>query len=214
MIGLLLVKVQYLGSKNMAYDRQKYFEAIRAQLEPNIVNHSLALEACMCGIYDYLKSIGQIDDKELPKEDWLLAGMIHDIDFGGEFKEQHPNKTLEALAKYNLQISNEVHQLILAHAAKHSGVQPTTKAQWSIYCADSLTGLIMAVAYVYPSRKLADVKLSSVVKRFLKEPKFAAGTRRDEVAMCSNPEGLNLSLEKFIEICLVSMQKIASEIGL
>ena len=214
MTGLSPVKAQYLKSKNMVYDRQKYLEAIKSQLEPNIVNHSLALEACMGGFYDYLKSIDQIDEKELSKEDWLMAGLIHDVDFGGEYKEQHPNKTLEALAKYNLNISPDLHQLILAHAAKHSGVQPETKGQWAIFCADSLTGLIMAVAYVYPSRKLADVKLSSVVKRFLKEPKFAAGTRRDEVAMCSNPDGLNLPLEKFIEICLVSMQKIASEIGL
>jgi len=72
----------------------------------------------------------------------------------------------------------------------------------------------MAVAFVYPSRKLADVKVSSVTKRFLKEPKFASGTRRDEVAMCSDPNGLNLPIEKFIEICLVSMQGIAGEIGL
>ena len=71
----------------------------------------------------------------------------------------------------------------------------------------------MAVAFVYPSRKLSDVKLSSVLKRFLKEPKFAAGTRRNEVAMCSDPTGLNLPLEKFVEICLASMQKIALEIG-
>ena len=65
-----------------------------------------------------------------------------------------------------------------------------------------------------PSRKLADVKLSSVIKRFLKEPKFAAGTRRDEIAMCTNPEGLDLPLEKFIEICLDSMKKVADEIDL
>ena len=198
----------------MIYDRQKYFEAIKSQLEPNIINHSLALEACMGGVYDYLQSLGQIDDNELPREDWLLAGLIHDIDFGGEYKEQHPNKTLETLAKYHLEITSDLHQLILAHAAKHSGVQPKTKAQWAIFCADSLTGLIIAVAYVYPTRKLADVKLSSVVKRFLKEPKFAAGTRRDEIAMCSNPEGLNIPLEKFIEICLTSIQKIAQDIGL
>ena len=51
-----------------------------------------------------------------------------------------------------------------------------TKAEWSIFCVDSLTGLIMAVAFVYPSRKLADVKLSSVVKGLLKKPKFATGT--------------------------------------
>ncbi|PJC33599.1 phosphohydrolase, partial [Candidatus Roizmanbacteria bacterium CG_4_9_14_0_2_um_filter_35_15] len=78
----------------------------------------------------------------------------------------------------------------------------------------SLTGLIVATTLVYPSKKMADVKLSSVLKRFLKEPKFAAGTRREEVKMCSKPEGLNLPIEKFIEICFESMKKIASEIGL
>ena len=88
-----------------------------------------------------------------------------------------------------------------------------TKAEWSIFCVDSLTGLIMAVAFVYPSRKLADVKLSSVVKRLLKEPKFAAGTRREEIKKCALPEGLNLTVEKFVEICLNSMKLIAGEIG-
>jgi hypothetical protein len=198
----------------MSHNREEYLKALRASVEPNIVNHSIALEACMGGIYDYLKSINQLPSTELPKDDWLLAGLIHDIDFGGEFKELHPGKTLEALAKHNLQISNEVHQVILAHAASHSGVTPKTKAQWSIFCADSLTGLILAVAFVYPSRKLADVKVSSVLKRFLKEPKFAAGTRRDEVTMCANSDSLNIPVEKFIEICLISMQKIAPDIGL
>lgn len=198
----------------MTYERQKYLEAIKSQLEPNIVNHSLAVEACMGGLYDYLKSTSQLNATELSRDDWLLTGLIHDIDFGGEYKELHPQKTLEALAKYGLTISDAVHQTILAHAAKQSGVKPKSKAQWAIFCIDSLTGLIMAVAFVYPSRKLADVKLSSVVKRFLKDPRFAAGTRRDEVAMCSNADGLNIPLEKFIEICLVSMQKIASDIGL
>lgn len=198
----------------MKYYRENFFEAVKSQLEQNIVNHSLALEACMGGIYDYLQSLGQLDDNELPKEDWLLAGLIHDIDFGGEFKEQHPHKTLEALDKYGLKISEELHKIILAHAASHTNIQPKSKAQWAIFCADSLTGLITAVAYVYPSRKLADVKLSSVIKRFLKEPKFAAGTRREEVSMCSNPSGLNMPLDKFIEICLLSMQRIAPDIGL
>ena len=68
----------------------------------------------------------------------------------------------------------------------------------------------MAVAFVYPSRKLADVKLSSVVKRLLKEPKFAAGTRREEIKMCVLPEGLDIPVEKFVEICLNSMKAIAA----
>ena len=105
-------------------------------------------------------------------------------------------------------------KIIKAHAPEISGVKPTSKAQWAIFCADSLTGLITAVAFIYPSKKLADVKTSSVLKRFLKEPRFAAGTRRDEVSQCELKDGLNIPLEKFIEICLTSMQQIAAEIEL
>ncbi|PJA56082.1 hypothetical protein CO165_00145 [Candidatus Roizmanbacteria bacterium CG_4_9_14_3_um_filter_33_18] len=195
-------------------DRQKYAEALKKQLEPNIFNHSLALEACMGGLYDYYVANNLLTSNDPPKEDWLLAGLLHDIDFSGEFKPTHPQKTMEALAKYDLTISETVHNIIKAHAPDLTGRKPQNKAEWSIFCADSLTGLIMAVAFVYPSRKLADVKLSSVVKRLLKEPKFAAGTRREEVKMCINPEGLNLPVEKFVEICLNSMKAIAGEIGL
>lgn len=198
----------------MVYEKQQYRDALKNQLEPNIFNHSLAVEACMDGVYEYLKLNNKISENEPSKEEWLLAGLIHDIDYSGEFKEHHPTKTKEALAKYNLEISASVHEIIKAHSPERTGVQPLSKAQWALYCIDSLTGLITAVAFVYPSRKLADVKLSSVVKRFLKEPRFAAGTRRDEVAMCAKAEGLNIPLEKFIEICLTSMQKIAGEVGL
>lgn len=195
------------------YNRTLFIDAIQKQLEPNIVKHSLALEACMGALYDYFAGQGLLAENEPQKEDWLLAGLIHDIDFGGEFKDTHPTKTKEALAKYGLTITDIVHSIILSHDARQ-GIVKDTKAQWSIYCADSLTGLITAVALIYPSKKLADVKLKSVLKRFLKEPKFAAGTRRLEIAQCSDPQGLNLPVEKFIEICLNAMQKIAPDLGL
>jgi predicted hydrolase (HD superfamily) len=217
---LLTLQLSYKISRGlfkilfMTYDRQKYLEALKVQLEPNIYYHSLALEACMGGIYDYLHSQGQIDPSEPSRDDWLLAGLIHDIDYSGEYKDFHPNKTVEVLHKHGLEIPDVVLGMVKAHAPDLTGVTLKTKADWAIFCADSLTGLIVAVALVYPSKKLADVKLSSVVKRFLKEPKFAAGTRRSEVAMCSNGEGLNIPLEKFIEICLLAMQKIAGDMGL
>lgn len=193
---------------------QKFKDAVKSQLDEKIYNHSLALMACMDGLYDYYFQNNLLSEEEPPKTDWLLAGLIHDIDYSGEYKETHPQKTKEVLAKYGLEIADTVHQIVLSHAPELTRVKPVSKAQWSIFCADSLTGLIMAVAYVYPSKKLVDVKTSSVLKRFLKEPKFAAGTRRDEVKMCENPDGLNLPLEKFIEICLTSMQAIAPDLGL
>lgn len=197
----------------MTLDRQLFYEATKASLEDNIFKHSLALEACMLGLYDFFQSQQTITPTEPTREEWGIAGLIHDIDFGGDTKEQHPHKTREVLARFNLEINDTIQQIILAHDGRQ-GINKSSLAQWSIYCADSLTGLIMAVAFVYPDRKLASVKPSSVLKRFLKEPKFAAGTRRSEVAECTNPAGLNLPLEKFIEICLGSMQSISSTLGL
>jgi len=194
-------------------NRTQFLDALQTQLEPNIFNHSLALEACMAGLYDYLELNNRLTPVDPPRSDWLLAGLIHDIDYSGEFKDAHPTKTNAALAKYNVSVDQNIIDIILAHDAQQ-GIPKSNLAQWSIYCADSLTGLIVATALVMPTRKLADVKLSSVIKRFLKEPKFAAGTRRDEVSECINPLGLNLPLETFIEICLKSMTEISSDIGL
>ncbi len=194
-------------------NRQKYIDALQKQLEPNVFKHSLALEACMGGLYDYFQQVNQLTNKPT-KDEWMLSGLLHDIDYSGEFKPTHPNRTLEALAKYELTISDTINNLIKAHAPDLTGYKPKNKAEWSIFCADSLTGLIIAVAFVYPSRKLADVKLSSVVKRLLKEPRFAAGTRREDIKKCVDPTVLNLPVEKFVEICLNSMKKVAAEIGL
>lgn len=193
---------------------EAYFSAVKSQIDVKIFTHSLALQACMGSLYDYFSSQNLLSKDEPPKEDWLLAGLIHDIDYSDPFKEEHPNKTREALKKYDLEVSDTIIDIVKAHSPKFTGVEPKTKAQWSLFCADSLTGLIMATAYVYPSRKLADVKESSVIKRFLKEPRFAAGTRRDEVILCEREDGLNLKLDKLVEICLTSMKNIAGDLGL
>jgi len=196
-------------------NRQPYYDAVKSSLEQNILYHSLALEACMGGIYDYLQQGNRLTSSGPPKEDWLLAGLVHDIDYTAEFKDQHPAKTTEALAKHNLAVSDSVIQIVKAHGWHHpGGIEPQSLAQWAIFCTDSLTGLIVAVALVYPTKKLSEVKASSVLKRFLKEPRFAAGTRREEVKLCELETGLNIKLDKFIEICLASMQSISQDIGL
>jgi len=195
-------------------DRSSYLAAVKSQLETNIYYHSLALEACMNGLYDYFSQHNLLSASDPAKDEWALAGLIHDIDYSGQYKPDHPNQTTTVLKLYDLSVSDSVLNMVKAHAPDLTGRQPQNKAEWSIFCADSLTGLIVAVALVYPTKKLADVKLSSVLKRFLKEPKFAAGTRRDEVSMCQNADGLNLPLETFIDICLKSMQAIAPNIGL
>jgi predicted hydrolase (HD superfamily) len=195
-------------------NRQEYLSSLEKQLEPNILAHSLALEACMLGLYDYFQQNNLLESSEPTRPEWGIAGLVHDIDYSGDTKSQHPNLTRQVLKKYNLTITDTVDSIVKSHAPELTGIKPVTKAQWSIFCADSLTGLIVATALIYPTKKLSEVKLSSILKRFHHEPRFAAGTRRDEVKLCQLPNGLNISLDKFIEICLTSMQQISSQIGL
>jgi predicted hydrolase (HD superfamily) len=75
---------------------------------------------------------------------------------------------------------------------------------------DPLTGLIVAATLVLPSKKLADLKVKSVKKRF-KEKRFAAGANREEIKRC---EEFGLSLEEFIRLTLEGMREVAHEIGL
>jgi predicted hydrolase (HD superfamily) len=82
---------------------------------------------------------------------------------------------------------------------------------WTIFIGDSLTGLIVAATLVLPSRKLSDLTLESVLKRF-KEKSFAKGTRREDLLLCE--EKLGLKLEDFIAISLKSMQAKSGELGL
>lgn len=57
-------------------NREEFLKAAEKQLERNIFFHSLAFEACMGGIYDYLSQVGGLVSLDPKKEEWLLAGMI------------------------------------------------------------------------------------------------------------------------------------------
>jgi len=190
----------------------------------NIVKHMLALEALMGGIYDELKKRGHTDQEMGgSKEEWMMAGLLHDGDYceqvpmekqgvqitewarlpspaaqaaGGQAKERLPENVAHAMA---------------AHNWHNTKTEPKTLMDWTIFMGDSLTGLIVAATLVLPSRKLSDVTPETVLRRF-KEPKFAAGTRREDIQMCQ--EKIGLGLEEFVEISLGAMQKISNELGL
>jgi len=112
---------------------QKYLDAAKSQLDEKIYTHSLALSACMSGLYDYFFANNLLDSSEPEKDDWTLSGLIHDIDYSGEYKDTHPQKTREVLDKYHLTISDTVLKIVHSHAPELTGVQPTNKAEWSIF---------------------------------------------------------------------------------
>jgi predicted hydrolase (HD superfamily) len=81
---------------------------------------------------------------------------------------------------------------------------------WVIFSVDPLTGLIIAATLMHPSRKLAEVDLDFVMRRF-KEKSFARGAKREDIERISQ---VGMELEEFVGLCLGSMQGIAGDLGL
>lgn len=164
-------------------------------------NHLLASEAIMRAL---ARKFEQNEDL------WGIAGLVHDIDWEltESTPEQHSLTGAQWLTKANFPA--EVVEAVRVHNHMH-GFEPKTLLEKSLWCAEELTGLIVACALVQPDKKLASVKLESVLKKF-KTLSFAKGVNRDIIDKCQ--EMIGLSLTDLIDIELKAMQNIAKDIGL
>ncbi|MCJ7826281.1 HDIG domain-containing protein, partial [Patescibacteria group bacterium] len=80
-------------------------------------------------------------------DDWYIAGMVHDADFEQtkEIPNEHGIKTVEWLRKEGFD-NEEIFSAILAHNYEYlGGKEQNTSMEWSLFCADHLTGFIVAV---------------------------------------------------------------------
>lgn len=147
-------------------------------------------------------------------ETWKVAGMLHDLDWDKLEKdaEKHCGKTLEELIA-PIKAPAELLADIRAHYAEKYGSEHSLDSMLRkcLYCVDELTGLIIAVTLVRPSKKLEDVEVKSVKKK-MKDKGFAAQINREQIKKCK--ELLEMELDEFIEITLEAMKCVAGEIGL
>ena len=81
----------------------------------------------------------------------------------------------------------------------------------TLYAVDELAGFVTAVALVRPSRRIADVKISSVQKK-LKDKAFARTVNRKDIRR--GAESLGVSLKEHIAFVIDAMTGIAEELGL
>ncbi len=175
----------------------------------NIFKHMLATEALMSDLYEFLKDRG---DGDLGiKEDWAMAGLLHDGDYSDQVPEEKQGVEISRwLKEEGISVPQEVAQAMVSHNAK-TGVKPQSKMDWTIFCGDSLTGLIVACTLVQPDKKLASLKTNSILKKF-KNKSFARGTRREDIILCEKK--LDIPLKDFVEVALRAMQKISSSLEL
>ena len=182
-------------------DREEALNSVKANVEnENSVKHMLATEAIMRAL---ARRLGE------DEEEWGLTGLLHDIDMELTEGDMSNHSKLGADLVREMGASEAMAHAVLCHNEAH-GIPLETKLDKALFCADPLTGLIVAAALVRPNKKLAGVEARSVKKRF-KEKSFAAGANREQIASCSE---LGLELDEFIELGLKAMQGIAGELGL
>jgi len=166
----------------------------------NLIKHSLAVEACLKNLASHF---GEDEEK------WSLAGLLHDIDYEETKDDPKAHSMVGAEILEKLGLEKEIFEAVKTHNEAH-GILPESLLAKSLFSVDPLTGLIVAAALVIPSKKLKDLTVENVLNRF-KEKSFARGAKREIILKCSE---INLSLEKFVEICLKSMQEISDQLGL
>jgi predicted hydrolase (HD superfamily) len=162
-------------------------------------NHMLAVEA---GMRAYAEHYGEDPDS------WGLVGLLHDFDWEiHPTLDQHPMDGAPILRERGVDEADI--QTILSHGPH--GERKTLRDK-ALYAVDELTGLIIAVALVRPSKDIRDVKLKSIRKKW-KDKAFAAGVDRHDIeAAC---EDLEVALWEFhIPLVLQAMQGIAEPLGL
>lgn len=171
----------------------------------NLVKHMLAVEAAMRA---YAQRFNESE------EQWGMAGLLHDFDYEKypnhehHPKEGHPSVGVKLLRERGF--SEEICQAILGHA-DYTGVPRESLMAKALYACDELTGLIVAVALVRPSKKIAEVTVDSVKKKW-NDKAFARGVNRQDIE--KGAQELGVPLDEHIYTVLKAMQKIASELGL
>ena len=143
-------------------------------------------------------------------EKWGLAGLLHDLDAESHTElDVHTRETARILQERG--VDAEIVDAVRLHNEQaHPGEKRSTQFQHLLAAGETITGLIVATALVYPDKKLASVKPKSVRKR-IKEKAFAAGANRDIIGEC---EVGGIPLDEFCNLSLEAMQGIADELGL
>lgn len=181
--------------------RKEAFELVNKNvLKKNVIFHMIAVEAIMRAL---AKHLCENEDK------WALAGLLHDVDY--EKTEATPERH-SLLAEDILKgcVDADVIRAVKVHNFEHTNVLPENMMEKALIAADAISGLLIACALVMPSKKLVDVKVESVAKKF-KDKDFARGADRERMLFC---EQIGIPRDKFFEVALNGLREAASQIGL
>ncbi len=168
---------------------------------PHLRKHMLAVEAAM---RRYAAQFGE--DEAL----WGLVGLLHDLDYERYPSQEagHPFRGAEHLRAAGY--PEVVCRAVLSHAS-YSGVPRQSRMEYALHACDELTGFIVAVALVRPSRSVHDVD-AAAVRRKMKDRAFARAVDREEMQRAA--EALGVPFDEHVTAVIEAMRGIASDLDL
>jgi len=186
--------------------------ATRAQTILHDWINSESLRKHCYAVADSMKHFAQLrgEDADL----WEAVGLLHDMDY-----ERHPNLERSPTEGHPFVgvawlrengWSEEVCRAILSHA-DYSGVSRETPLEKTLYAVDELSGFVVAVALVRPTKSIHDVDVRSVKKK-MKDKAFARAVNRNDI-ICGAEE-LGMPLEDVISQVIAALKNDAERLGL
>jgi len=166
-----------------------------------MIAHSLASEVVMQALANH---------QGRNAEAWAQAGLLHDLDVEATNADAYTHGPVGAKWLADMGVDADIVDAIGMHNEVATGKSRTTEFQHALAAGETITGLIMATALVYPDKKIASVKTKSVTKR-TKEKAFAASVKRENILEC---EMIGIPIDEFAAIAITAMTAIADEIGL
>jgi putative nucleotidyltransferase with HDIG domain len=145
---------------------------------------------------------------------WEAVGLLHDMDY-----ERHPNQEQSPTEGHPFVgvawlreqgWSEEVSHAILSHA-DYSGVARETPLERTLYAVDELSGFVMAVARVRPSKSIHEVDVAAVKKK-MKDKAFARAVNRDDIVRGGTE--LEMPLDDLIDGVITALKGDAERLGL
>jgi putative nucleotidyltransferase with HDIG domain len=145
---------------------------------------------------------------------WEAVGLLHDMDY-----ERHPNQEKSPTEGHPFVgvawlrengWNEEVCRAILSHA-DYAGVARETPLERTLYAVDELSGFVMAVARVRPSKSVHEVDVASVKKK-MKDKAFARAVNREDITR--GAAELGRPVEEMIAGVIAALQADAERLGL
>ena len=174
--------------------------------------HSESLRKHCYAVADSMKHFATLRGADVDL--WEAVGLLHDMDY-----ERHPNHEQSATDGHpsvgvawlrDHGWNEEVCRAILSHA-NYTTVARETPLEQTLYAVDELSGFVIAVARVRPSKSIYDVDVASVRKK-MKDKAFARAVNREDIVR--GAEQLGMPLDDVITNVIAALKADALRLGL